>query len=161
MARDAYTTVTIRQGDGALGIPEAAPFERILVTRGVADIASAWIEQLGDDGRLVLPFCQVGAPCSLVTGGAWLGVHKIDNTLFGRFSTLGFFVPLRGTLAPTEADSAVIADSLLRWFALEEFLRAELPIRIVMKPTDEWTPQPASVPWWLETRNAVMWVEPN
>ena len=63
-------------------------------------------------------------------------------------------------LAPA-GNQETLADALQRWFALEEFLRTELPIRIVMKPADTATPHAASVPWLLETRNAIMWVEAN
>ena len=67
---------------------------------------------------------------------------------------------MQGALAPAGNQEA-LADALQRWFALEEFLRTELPIRIVMKPADAPVPQASSVPWFLETPNAVMWVEPN
>lgn len=50
-----YHNVRIRVGDGALGWPEHAPFERILVTAGAQRVPPALFEQLAPGGRMVLP----------------------------------------------------------------------------------------------------------
>ena len=42
-------------GDGSLGCPRAAPFERILVTAGAPDVPPALVEQLAEGGRLLIP----------------------------------------------------------------------------------------------------------
>ncbi len=42
-------------GDGAAGVPDAAPFDRIIATCGVRHIPPAWIEQLAPGGRIVTP----------------------------------------------------------------------------------------------------------
>lgn len=47
--------VELRTGDGALGAPDAAPFDRIIVTVGVWDLLPAWRDQLAPAGRIVLP----------------------------------------------------------------------------------------------------------
>jgi protein-L-isoaspartate(D-aspartate) O-methyltransferase len=47
--------VTLRTGDGTLGWPEQAPFDRIVCGAGAPDVPPAWIEQLADDGRIILP----------------------------------------------------------------------------------------------------------
>jgi len=47
--------VHLRVGDGTLGWPEAAPFDRIIVTAATADVPPALWEQLGEDGILVAP----------------------------------------------------------------------------------------------------------
>lgn len=47
--------VELRAGDGALGAPDAAPFDRIIVTVGAWDLLPAWRAQLAPDGRIVLP----------------------------------------------------------------------------------------------------------
>ena len=49
------TNVWIRVGNGALGWPDEAPFERILVTAGGPAVPPPLVEQLADGGRLVLP----------------------------------------------------------------------------------------------------------
>jgi len=161
LAQAGYTTVTVRSGDGAAGVPEAAPFDRILVSAGAADISPAWVDQLEDGGRLVLPLCHLGPLGPTISGGVMLTIEKVDAALTGRIASVAVLVPLQGMLAPTPEESVALAEGLQRWFALEDFYRAELPIRIVMKSGEQHTPDPAAVHWLLETRHAVMWVEPN
>ncbi len=47
--------VVARHGDGAEGWPEQAPFDRIIVTAGTAEVPPALVEQLAPDGLMVLP----------------------------------------------------------------------------------------------------------
>ena len=47
--------VWLRTGDGALGWPEAAPFDRILATAAAAEVPPAWVAQLAPGGRMILP----------------------------------------------------------------------------------------------------------
>lgn len=47
--------VHLRVGDGTLGWPEAAPFDRVIVTAATADVPPALWEQLREDGILVAP----------------------------------------------------------------------------------------------------------
>lgn len=49
------TNVTLRTGDGAQGLPEAAPFDAINVAAATASIPAALEEQLAPGGRLVAP----------------------------------------------------------------------------------------------------------
>jgi protein-L-isoaspartate(D-aspartate) O-methyltransferase len=42
-------------GDGTLGWPPASPFDRILVAAAAPQVPPALVEQLAEDGRLVLP----------------------------------------------------------------------------------------------------------
>ena len=63
LARDAaarltelgYGNVSVRAGDGWHGWPEAAPFDRIIVTAVGEDIPPKLIEQLKTGGRMVMP----------------------------------------------------------------------------------------------------------
>ena len=47
--------VRLRVGDGSLGWPGAAPFERILVTAGAPGVPPALVDQLADAGTLLVP----------------------------------------------------------------------------------------------------------
>jgi protein-L-isoaspartate(D-aspartate) O-methyltransferase len=47
--------VHLRQGDGAEGWPEAAPFDRILVTAAPREVPEALVDQLAPRGRMVIP----------------------------------------------------------------------------------------------------------
>lgn len=51
--------VTVKVDDGTMGWPEAAPFDRILVTAGAPAVPAPLTEQLRDGGILVIP---VGPP---------------------------------------------------------------------------------------------------
>ena len=59
LARLGYDQVIVRHGDGYAGWPEEAPFDAIVVTAAADSIPPALLEQLGPDGRLVMP---VGSP---------------------------------------------------------------------------------------------------
>jgi protein-L-isoaspartate(D-aspartate) O-methyltransferase len=51
----AYPNVSVRQGDGYRGWPEAAPFDAIVVTAAPDHVPAALREQLAMGGRLVIP----------------------------------------------------------------------------------------------------------
>lgn len=50
-----YVNVIVLAGDGTLGHPEQAPYDRIIVTAAAPRIAQPWLDQLSDGGRLVAP----------------------------------------------------------------------------------------------------------
>lgn len=55
LARLGYSNVRTRIGDGFAGWPEAAPFDRIIVTCSPEDIPQPLVEQLADGGKLIVP----------------------------------------------------------------------------------------------------------
>ncbi|MGC4939279.1 methyltransferase, FxLD system [Kribbella sp. DT2] len=55
LAAAGYDRVRVLQADAEGGVPQHAPFDRIIVTAGAWDVPPAWIEQLADDGLLVVP----------------------------------------------------------------------------------------------------------
>jgi len=70
-----YDDVTVLCADGGYGDPADAPFDRIIVTAGAWDIAPAWLDQLGPDGRLVLPLSLHGIQLSValeLAGDDWV-----------------------------------------------------------------------------------------
>ncbi|MBN1793640.1 MAG: protein-L-isoaspartate(D-aspartate) O-methyltransferase [Candidatus Omnitrophica bacterium] len=50
-----YNNIRYIVGDGALGCPEYAPYDAIVVTAAAAHVPRLLVEQLRDDGRLVMP----------------------------------------------------------------------------------------------------------
>ncbi len=55
LARLGYGAIALRIGDGYLGWPEAAPFDRIVLTAAPREFPAALVEQLVDGGILVAP----------------------------------------------------------------------------------------------------------
>jgi protein-L-isoaspartate(D-aspartate) O-methyltransferase len=49
------TNARLRHGDGMLGIPEAAPFDVIVIAAAATHVPDALREQLGVGGRMILP----------------------------------------------------------------------------------------------------------
>ena len=50
-----YNNVDVVIGDGLLGVPERAPYDRIIVTAAAEDVPQALIDQLNEDGIMLLP----------------------------------------------------------------------------------------------------------
>jgi protein-L-isoaspartate(D-aspartate) O-methyltransferase len=55
LARLGYDNVEVRLGDGALGWPEHAPFDGIIVTAAARKVEAALVDQLRRGGRMVIP----------------------------------------------------------------------------------------------------------
>jgi protein-L-isoaspartate(D-aspartate) O-methyltransferase len=50
-----YTNVRIVTGDGTLGLPDAAPFDAIMVSAAASYLPPALLAQLSDNGRMIIP----------------------------------------------------------------------------------------------------------
>jgi len=66
LARLGYDNVHVREGDGAQGWLEEAPFDAIIVTAATAAIPPALSAQLGPGGRMILPLGGQNGPQVLV-----------------------------------------------------------------------------------------------
>ena len=55
LAEAGYDEVLVDRRDGANGLPEYAPYDRILLEAAAIDPPAALLSQLADDGRLVMP----------------------------------------------------------------------------------------------------------
>lgn len=55
LAAAGHPSVEVRHTDGALGAPDAAPFDRMIVTAGAWDLLPAWRAQIAPAGRIVVP----------------------------------------------------------------------------------------------------------
>jgi protein-L-isoaspartate(D-aspartate) O-methyltransferase len=60
------SNVIVVHGDGALGLPEQAPFDRILVTAAAEDTPRLLVDQLRVGGIMVLPVGQSAAVQTLI-----------------------------------------------------------------------------------------------
>jgi protein-L-isoaspartate(D-aspartate) O-methyltransferase len=84
-----YTNVRLVTGDGTLGWPEGAPYDRIVVTAAAAHIPPALEEQLAEGGILVIPLGDSH-------GQVLQAVHKAGGQLYAEPLSGCRFVPLVG-----------------------------------------------------------------
>ncbi len=55
LASAGYPDVIVVGADGAEGYLPAAPYDRVIATVGVSDLAPSWLDQLSPGGRIVVP----------------------------------------------------------------------------------------------------------
>ncbi|TQN33506.1 protein-L-isoaspartate(D-aspartate) O-methyltransferase [Haloactinospora alba] len=90
-----YDQVRTCVTDGAHGVPQYAPFDRVLVTVETADIAPAWVDQLTASGRIVVPLRLRGLTRSV-------SFERVSDQLVSRDYEVCGFVPMRGAAAHQE-----------------------------------------------------------
>jgi protein-L-isoaspartate(D-aspartate) O-methyltransferase len=61
-----YQNVEIRTGDGLAGAPDRAPFDRIMVTAAAEAVPPALVEQLAEEGVMLLPLGPHGGTQRIV-----------------------------------------------------------------------------------------------
>ena len=55
LGRLGFSNIEVLTGDGLAGAPDLAPFDRIMVTAAAEQVPEALVDQLADDGIMVLP----------------------------------------------------------------------------------------------------------
>jgi protein-L-isoaspartate(D-aspartate) O-methyltransferase len=83
LERLGYDSVHCRQGDGAWGWPEAAPFDAVVVTAAATSIPPALVDQLKRGGRLIIP---LGPPDGVLRHTASQRLLRIDKATDGGLS---------------------------------------------------------------------------
>lgn len=96
LAAAGYDRVQVVCGDGGLGYPAAAPFDRIILTVQAWDITQAWWEQLELGGRLLLPLSVVRGVQKLIAFE-----RKYNSLVSVAVEDCGF-ITLRGAFAGPE-----------------------------------------------------------
>ena len=91
MRRLGYGNVEIVEGDGTRGCPGEAPFDAIVAAASGSHVPKAFIEQLADGGRIVMPLGDPGWVQELVKVKKLAGGKLIQENLGGVR-----FVPLIG-----------------------------------------------------------------
>jgi protein-L-isoaspartate(D-aspartate) O-methyltransferase len=92
-----YSNVTVKQADGYYGWEEFAPFDAIIVTAAPDHLPAPLVEQLAENGRLVIP---IGPPGWYQT--LWKFI-KQDNKLIGYNMGGVGFVPFTGEGVQSDA----------------------------------------------------------
>ncbi|HZT81055.1 MAG TPA: methyltransferase domain-containing protein [Gemmataceae bacterium] len=82
--------VCLRHADGRAGWPEAAPYDRLMVTAATDDLEPAWLGQMAPGGVLV-------APLAVAPGLAFVVCGRVTGGVFhGRLTRPAYFMRLRG-----------------------------------------------------------------
>jgi protein-L-isoaspartate(D-aspartate) O-methyltransferase len=88
LGRLGYRNIHFRVGDGYLGWPEHAPFDRIIVTAAPEEVPQPLLDQLKDGGLLIAPIGRLSQE---------LVVFEKDKSKIKRRSTIPVrFVPMTG-----------------------------------------------------------------
>ena len=84
-----YDDVRVVRADGEYGVPDEAPYDRIVVTVTAWDIPTAWIDQLRPGGRIVVPLRVRGQTRAIA-------FDRVDGHLESRSMTWCGFVCMQG-----------------------------------------------------------------
>jgi protein-L-isoaspartate(D-aspartate) O-methyltransferase len=92
LAMAGFERVQVVCADGGYGYPDAAPYDRVILTVGAPDITPAWWDQMGPGGRMVLPLTLKGSMASIA-------FERVDDHLASISVRDCSFIPLRGDYA--------------------------------------------------------------
>lgn len=95
LATAGYDEVLVILADGHGGEPENAPYDRIVVTAEASDLPKAWVDQLVERGRLVVPLWLRGLTRSI-------SFQRASGYLTSRDYQVCGFVPIQGIGADQE-----------------------------------------------------------
>jgi protein-L-isoaspartate(D-aspartate) O-methyltransferase len=109
-----FGNVSVRQGDGYAGWPEAAPFDAIIVTAGAVRIPPALVAQLRPGGRMILPLGPNWAEQQMT-----LVRKKPDGRIDVRSCGWVFFVPFVGEAQRPQPGASPVWGRRLRPQCLE------------------------------------------
>jgi protein-L-isoaspartate(D-aspartate) O-methyltransferase len=120
LAAAGYHPVVVT-GDGARGVPERAPFDRIIATCALPSVPAAWLAQCRPGTRILAPLAT-GLITLTVRQPGTPGAMGNDGHAEGRFlHTPAYFVPLRG--ADRYDEGAVALDGVPRRARESELFR--------------------------------------
>ncbi|NUP49830.1 MAG: methyltransferase, FxLD system [Catenulispora sp.] len=148
-----YADVRVLTADAEGGVPEHAPYDRIVVTVEAWDLPPAWTGQLAPDGRLVVPLRLRGLTRSVA-------FDRVGDRLVSRSARMCGFVKMQGAgrhadqeLFLNGGDLSLDADDLhtLPTAArIEDLLRAPRVARWSDVRVWRWEPWD-TLPLWLAT----------
>ena len=94
--------VAVVAADGAEGFPPGAPYDRVIATVGVSDLAPAWLHQAGPDARIVVPLDVRGSQLAVAFGRAMPSPAGSAGHWVSRSVMPCGFMRMRGSLAGPE-----------------------------------------------------------
>ncbi|WP_255724412.1 methyltransferase, FxLD system [Frankia sp. Cj3] len=143
-----YGHVEVVVADAEAGVAERSPYDRIIVTAGAYDLPPAWLDQLSDRGRIVVPLRIRGLTRSIA-------FDRISTdgkaSLISRGYRLCGFVPMQGVgsrreqVVPLTDDAALRVDDGLWDYDVEALRQALDSPRL-----ERWSGAPFDLPDELE-----------
>ncbi|PRW63099.1 methyltransferase, FxLD system [Actinopolyspora mortivallis] len=132
LSESGYDRVRVVCADAEHGVAEQAPYDRILVTVGVWDIPPAWLDQLADDGRLIVPLRLRGVMRSIA-------LERAEDRLTSRSVHPCGFVPVQGVGAHEEHVALLDADVGLRFDDQQHLDTTGLSKALTTSPEQRWS----------------------
>jgi protein-L-isoaspartate O-methyltransferase len=112
-ARDALSRAGLRptvvEGDGLLGHPQGAPYDRVIATFGLRSIPQAWIEQATPGGLVVAPW---GTHYTNRDAIVRLRIAEDGKTAEGHFTRLVEFMKARTQRLPFAGHAAYVPEDV-------------------------------------------------
>ncbi|GAB4086345.1 methyltransferase, FxLD system [Myceligenerans cantabricum] len=130
-----YERVEVICGDGALGAPATAPYDRIIVTAGAWDIPEAWWQQLKVSGRLVIPLSLHGSGLTRSLAFERTG----ENTMVATNAATCGFVPMRGSIEAGAGHIRLADEIILKCENTDDQLETRLAALLDQPERHTWT----------------------
>jgi len=118
-----YPDVAVVWADGAEGYAAHAPYDRLIATVGVSDLAPAWLAQVTPEARIVVPLDVGGTQLSVAFGRS--GGHWASRSL----APCGF-IRMRGRLAGPEHTVVIQPGLVLRIPAWRDIYPSALAVAL-------------------------------
>jgi protein-L-isoaspartate(D-aspartate) O-methyltransferase len=102
-----YHAVRVVTGDGSLGVPDGAPYDRVIATAAVHTVPYSWVQQTRDGGLLVVPYTGEFHRAALLV------LTTADGVATGGMVDTAAFMPLKGQgLTPVQQSAIKNRNSL-------------------------------------------------
>ena len=124
LAAAGFERVQVVCGDGGLGYPDGAPYDRIILAVGASDIAPSWREQLRSGGRLLLPLSINGPQMCVAFERADGHLESVSIEECGFMMLRGAFAGARGRIRLGEITVGVVDPSVFDAVAVTNWLTA-------------------------------------
>lgn len=130
LAAAGFTGVGVQVADGWHGWPADAPYDRIILTVGAADLSPVWWEQLVDGGVLVLPLQLRGSQ-------RLIAFEQVGDHWASRSVSACGFIPMRGVGAQLPLVVSVVDDGPSLWVDPTQPIDADALRAALAMPSDE------------------------
>ncbi|UBU17552.1 methyltransferase domain-containing protein [Nonomuraea gerenzanensis] len=137
--------------DGAAGHPEPAPYDRLIATVGVWDLAPAWLAQLRPDGRLVVPLDLRGVQVSAA-------MERDGERWVSRSVAPCGFMRMRGSFTGTEAVVVARQDPMLMLMLPEPREVGDVPAALDAAPTEITVRREEAAPPFTVAMGMALWL---